>query len=469
MFQLSLKKILIITVLLTLSLTTRLIFAYDYLEDWDSVQFAIALHRYSIVDNLPHAPGYPLYILMAKFLNLFFQNDTKSLVYLSVFLGFLCVIPLYLLTKKMFNLKIAFLASLLFTLLPVSWSLSEVALTNIPGQFFLISFIYFLYRAKALKGILLASLFGGFILGVRFTEFPIIALLTLFKVITSRRRLLTLSLSLVFFLVGLFFWLIPLILLNPESFFKGYENIARYIFKHDSLLGQGTLLASFKHRISQFWILSQIGFTKIFIVSLLFSLFFTLKKYLNFKSFQFTVLWLVAYLVPLLTLYNLEVTRYLLPLAAPLAILLAFAIFEIKSKTHIAFIVLLLTASLTFSSVDQLKRFNKTASPTQSAIEYVKSHLNPAETTVVPTLTFRHFQYYASEFSVVTEDQIDHIRFAQTKYYVIDYLPIKARIKELANFEIIESKEFNGDKDIFNRVNKVSIYLLKNNDESKTE
>lgn len=465
MFQENLKKIQVIIALFFLSLSSKLFFAYHYLEDWDSVQFAIALHRYSIIENLPHAPGYPLYILLGKLFNLIFQNDTRSLIYLSVFLGASCVIPLYLLTKKMFDPKVALLSCLFFIFLPVSWSLSEVALTNIPGQFFLILFVYFLYLAKSYRQILLCCVFGGLILGVRFTEFPIIAFLTLFKVLSNLKYRFIVLFSPIFFLLGLSLWLIPLIVIStPENFFKAYDNIARYIFQHDSVLGNPTIRSAFNHRISQFWFLSKIGFTKIFVITFIISFFFTFRKYYKNESFHLTIAWLFAYLVPLLFLYNLEVTRYLLPLAAPLSILVSLAITNISSKFRFSreLLLVLLLAILITSSADQLYRFNQNISPIESSIEYVKSRVNPEETTVVPTVTFRHFQYYAKEFSLVREDQLDSITIPQTKYYVIDYLPIKDRIKELANFEIIESREFKGDKDIFNRVSQVSIYILEN-------
>ena len=53
-------KILFIVVL---SLILRLLYISPWLEDWDSVQFALAMNNYSLDLHQPHAPGYPLYIL----------------------------------------------------------------------------------------------------------------------------------------------------------------------------------------------------------------------------------------------------------------------------------------------------------------------------------------------------------------------------------------------------------------------
>src|SRR3989344_557491 len=108
----------------------------SWLEDWDSVQFALALDDFSLVKHQPHPPGYPLYILLGRIINSYFQNPTLSLTFLSATLGALSVVPFYLLTKKLFDKKTAVLTSLVFISLPVHFVLSEIAISNMPGLFF---------------------------------------------------------------------------------------------------------------------------------------------------------------------------------------------------------------------------------------------------------------------------------------------------------------------------------------------
>lgn len=121
-------------ILLT-SFVLRLLFMSPWLEDWDSVQFALGLHEFSIVEHQPHPPGYPLYILLGRVANLIFLNDTKSLTAISAFLGTLSVVPFFLLLKRLFNNKVAIFASIIFILIPVHWTLSEIPISNIPGFF----------------------------------------------------------------------------------------------------------------------------------------------------------------------------------------------------------------------------------------------------------------------------------------------------------------------------------------------
>src|SRR3989344_4284237 len=166
------KEIIIISLS---ALIFRLAFLSPWLEDWDSVQFALALHDFDITKHQPHAPGYPIYILLGKLLYLFTGNDTQALVLLSSLLGSFIIVPFYLLTRLMFGKLTGLIASSLLVLTPVEWVLSETALTNIPGLFFLVLWAYLLFLWSGNRSkLIFVSYFGGLILGVRFTELPVI-------------------------------------------------------------------------------------------------------------------------------------------------------------------------------------------------------------------------------------------------------------------------------------------------------
>lgn len=90
----------IVTLLFTTSLFLRLLFLSPLLEDWDSVQFAIALDEFSLSKHQPHAPGYPIYILLGKIFNLFFQDKTLDLTLLSAVFGSLGIVLVHILIEK---------------------------------------------------------------------------------------------------------------------------------------------------------------------------------------------------------------------------------------------------------------------------------------------------------------------------------------------------------------------------------
>lgn len=446
-------KILLILVLIGLAL--RLPFLSLYLEDWDSVQFALGLKSYSIAQHQPHPPGYPLYILLGKIFWQFTRNDTLALTLLSGILGSLATVPLFLLVKKMFDQKTAVLSSILFLIMPISWTLSIVGLTNIPGLFFLLVFIYFLYSfKKSLKNLIFISLLGGLILGVRFTELPIIlALLGL--VLWKHLSLKRIFISLLFFLLGVSLWMIPVVALTGlDKFLDSYSWIANYVITHDALVGK---------RLESLMFLLQVGYTPYFIIfgfgTALISL---LKKELirQFR-FQFLIVWLLAYVIPLIFIYNLEVPRYTLPLLPPLVILSStYFTHLIKKNRFLIIILVVILISLFKQSFSQVNRFYSLTPPTIAAVNYVRENFDPKNTIVIASFTYRQFQYYAPQFLTFYGELTYWGKLTNDKTIIIDYLGLKDKI-DLYNFEVAETKNFSGDKDIFTRIPSVNIYVLK--------
>lgn len=455
----------ILYILLLTGLILRLQFLSPYLEDWDSVQFAIGLHDYSITDHTPHPPGYPLYILMGRAVNFFIQNDLFSLNIISAFLGSLAIIPLYFLVKKIFDEKVALISCLLFLIIPVSWTLSEVALTNIPGQFFLITYAFLLYGSfNNFKRLIFSSFFGGLILGFRFTEFPIILCLLLLTVVRTK-NIKTILLSFGIFLTGLLTWVLPVIFITEfNKFIQAYAWVANYIFSHDSLNQQSqNFFLFFKQRIATLWTLLDISYTAFFVIILIASIIYVIYEKRNWFAYkwQFLITWLLSYLVPLVFIYNLEVPRYSLPLAAPGAIIASYFLISISRKFKITtFLILLLIAFLLPQAFSQVYRFKNSTPPTIAPVKYVKSNFSPKKTIIIGTYTYRQFQYYAPEFEVYYGNIVNMNTLNPESVVVIDYLPLKNQISLLKDYQVIDSKKFNGDRDIFARIYQTEVFIL---------
>ena len=71
------------SIALALRIPLRSHFAYF----WDSAQFALAIEHYDLAASLPHPPGYFLYVMLGRALNLFIQEPHTTLVWLSIFAG----------------------------------------------------------------------------------------------------------------------------------------------------------------------------------------------------------------------------------------------------------------------------------------------------------------------------------------------------------------------------------------------
>lgn len=449
------------------SLIIHLIYRTPYLEDWDSVQFALGLHQYSVVLHQPHPPGYPIYILFGKFIYLFTGSDVQALTFLSALFGSLAIIPLFFLTKKMFGQTTAYITSIIFLLLPIEWILSEVANSNMTGLFFTLILAYLIYSwsnsLTHFKTAFLGAL-AAFALGIRFTDFPVIvALLGIFIIkIHSWKYSLSLLMS---FTIGISLWLIPLLLITgPKKFYDAYREVANYVTWHDTLLGQSY---TFKHlmkvRVEYLWELLNIAYTQIFILLSISSLIiFCLRKEIRRQYyFSFLLIWFFSYLIPLIFFYNLELPQYTLPLLPPLVIINAYIIRSLIKNRAILFLsVFIFSVFLFFHTFPQVRNQSKDIPPTITPIIYVQKNFDPENTLLITTFIYRQFQYYAPEYKNFygTENlpkQIDK------KSVIIDYEGLKRNLPVLEKYKIKSSLIFNQDHLLkFPRLKETKLYIL---------
>ncbi len=458
------KENLALSLLVIIALIARVTYTSPYLEDWDSVQFALAIDHYSIAEHLPHAPGYPIYILMGKLVNIFLKDPSKSLTFLSVFFGAITVIPVYFFAKKSFNKDTAIVASLIFILIPVGWMLSEVALTNAPGLFFVSSLVTAIfYYSKSLKRLLALSFISGLILGIRFTEAPIAV--SILILCLSRFPLKNYLYALILFTLGNLIWMVPLILITGLSeFMNSYLWISNYIIHHDAKLGTDILSLDVLHiRVTKLLHLLKISYSSLLLLLAFIAVSTVIIKKTFIKEFGylFILIWLFSYLLPLVFIYNLEVPRYTLPLAPPISILAALAIGR-ALKYKPVFIVLIISTIVTLlsQSLSQLIRFQNQTPPNIAIVKFVRDNFKPENTTIIASYTYRQFQYYAPKYSTYYSDKIDHVEIPKNNYLITDYLPLKNKTVDAEKFRLIDSKEFVGDPDIFSRLPKVNIYVF---------
>lgn len=161
-----------------LAIALRALYVSPYLEEWDSVDFALAIHRYSLTEFLPHFPGYPVFLWLAGIAWRIFGDDTRALTFTSAVLGGLTVVPLYVLALRMLGPREALVAGLLLGVHPFHWLVSEKPLSDAAGTFFVVLFLALAWLAleeREKRGWIpfsLASVALGLALGVRLSYFP---------------------------------------------------------------------------------------------------------------------------------------------------------------------------------------------------------------------------------------------------------------------------------------------------------
>jgi Dolichyl-phosphate-mannose-protein mannosyltransferase len=116
----------LVGVLGILTVLSRIPFQSRILDSTDAVNYALALHQFNISLHQPQPPGYPVYILLGRALNLILQNDLASLVWLSAIFSGLSVVMLYLVGRRLFNPKVGLIGALLLASSTAFWLQGEI-------------------------------------------------------------------------------------------------------------------------------------------------------------------------------------------------------------------------------------------------------------------------------------------------------------------------------------------------------
>lgn len=177
----------------------------------DSVQFALALERYDIVVHQPHPPGYFLYVMMGKLVNIFIRDANAVFIFISIIFSALTVVTVYFLGKELFGEKTGIIASALTITSPNFWFHGEVALTYAAEAFFSVALAFFCW--KMLKGehkyLWLSAIMLAVAGGIRQNTLVFLLPLWLFSVKGAPIKKVILALGLLLLLC--LFWFIPMV------------------------------------------------------------------------------------------------------------------------------------------------------------------------------------------------------------------------------------------------------------------
>jgi hypothetical protein len=127
-------------------LFTRVAFAGQVLYHWDSINFAFGLQHFDVSEAQPHVPGYILYVLLGRAVNLFVNDAQTALVSISVVSSGLAVASLYLLGRDMFNRWVGAGAALFLASSPLFWFYGEIALPHSLDTFAVIFSVWLFFR-----------------------------------------------------------------------------------------------------------------------------------------------------------------------------------------------------------------------------------------------------------------------------------------------------------------------------------
>ena len=196
------------------TIVSRLPFTSKLLYDLDSVQFALGTNEYNITLHQPHPPGYIVYVMLGKLLNIFTHDANISFVIISIIFSALMVVIIYYLGMLLFTKEIGVLSALIALTSPSIWFHGEVSLGYIVEAFFCV--LIALLCWKVLQGqhkyIYASAIFLALAGGVRQNTMVFLFPLWLFSIRNVPIRKILISALLFMAVVSI--WLVPMIILS---------------------------------------------------------------------------------------------------------------------------------------------------------------------------------------------------------------------------------------------------------------
>ncbi|MBP96819.1 hypothetical protein CMK18_12765 [Candidatus Poribacteria bacterium] len=206
-------------ILLLWLLVSRLWSTIYYIEDLDSLRFALSMIDYNVVKNQPHFPAYPVFCFVTK---LVYQLIGRYTVAFSIIGAFSTFLTIFFLVRSANIQPTSLLGALVIffsTFNPLLWLMSNRYMPDMMGVACMMSCFYYLQpnNIKTNYNGLIGFFLTGILLGVRlsYTPFLFPLLVTnLFSTKENRLKWYQLAISGV---AGICTWLSPLILITGWS------------------------------------------------------------------------------------------------------------------------------------------------------------------------------------------------------------------------------------------------------------
>ncbi len=210
------KELGIIIILCLIGIVSRVIAIHESLWEWDDILFAHAMHEYDLERNIPHPPGFPVFIMMGRLAYALFKNEHHALVAVNILFASLLAPALYFLFREIFKDTWIALTGALFSIFAANvWLHSGGPRSDIPG--FAIGVICLALAIRGVRSpraLLLSCALLGLGMGVRVTLLPAaaptVAAVLLFHLWKKNWRLVAggVATASVCFLI----WFVPLIM-----------------------------------------------------------------------------------------------------------------------------------------------------------------------------------------------------------------------------------------------------------------
>jgi len=412
-------ELLPVSLFFVLGLLSRIPFQSRILyEHWDSVNYALATQTFDLRIDQPHPPGYILYVLLGRAVNVITGDPQTSFVWLSVLFSGLSASAMFLLGSRLFNHRVGVLAAAFLLSSPLFWFLGEVAMPHVLDAFFVISIALLLHEVEQGRtGFLLPAAFSlGMVTGLR--QQTALFLLPLafysFRSVGLKR----LALAVFCFALVAILWLVPLFWLSggmSEYFQITNTFTSRYRYFDAVILllqGDGSALLRNIGRLSRYtaygWSLAAVPFAAYMLRSPGKSL-----RSLGGKRGNFLLFWLAPALVFYLFVHMGQ--QGLIFVFLPVLLLLsAVALSRLVTGQKLYWAAIGITVLNGFLFVlapeyplgeEKVRLLNRSSMIRQDThyeelVRLVRGNFSPKD-TVLMGADWRHVEYYLPEYQVI--------------------------------------------------------------------
>ena len=235
--------------LFTLCVATRLFTSINYLEDIDSMRFALSILDYNILEDRPHFPGYPIFCSAVKFIYLITNSIKISFSLIGAISTFIIIYFSNLIFKSFIKTQSQFITILLF-INPLLWNLSNRYMSDLFGLSLLMMityhYLYYINHSKKLN-LFYGTFVLGLLAGVRISFFPFFIPIIVYFIFTENFK--NQIIIFIILLLGILIWLIPLAIITDIN--ELYQKSIKHTYGHFYKWG-GSVITSESSHIHRF-------------------------------------------------------------------------------------------------------------------------------------------------------------------------------------------------------------------------
>ena len=192
--------------LLTVCVLSRMFTSIYYVEDIDSLRFALAIQEYSIINLQPHFPGYPVFCFLAKILFAITNSLGATFSLIGGLSTYIIIHFTLRLSKIELSTHLGLFCSAIIFLNPLLWLMSNRYMPDMLGAAVAMAAIFFLISKKDDKRFPLVGCFLiGVLAGTRLSYLPLMVVPVYYLIIEHEHK----SYLLLSFILGSVVWLFP--------------------------------------------------------------------------------------------------------------------------------------------------------------------------------------------------------------------------------------------------------------------